>query len=367
MGNTQWSHTFAQCHKYLGDKHELTHEHAHEDTPAPGAPRKEEKEAMPQLGLRIVSDPLAEQNLGSGLRASFLTLGAEVMIAEVHKEKGWEALRWRFERSAKERAGTLYTNGPSATQTYSQPKMAWPEGYRFTAAKRYWKAKLISRDAQGSFQEHQVMLMVANAPEDRTLRNVEMDLEDSKDVCLYAERFNQHIRKSLGGEMEEFPSVKVCAPVGCEIIASSVDKFAAPGQHVMVVPFPFPEVKKFIFDGSEDFLEIPQSFFHHTAWMSSGSEFACDLQGYEEDDGGVILVDPCLLRADRPTMGTAMGTLFGSTAHAKQLNHCPQVEGPSLERFDMLHPRCSQMCKVFDPYRRSAQRRHCGLTVGCGV
>lgn len=336
--------------------------------------KQQEKEAMPQLGLRVVSDPFGKENLECGLRASFLPVGAEIMIAEVEKAKGWEALRWRYERSAKERAGILYTQGPSATQTYSQPKLLWPEGYRFTNPRRFWRVKLISKNDQGGFHEHYCLMMVANAPEDRTLNNIEIDMRDALDTGKYADRFNQHIQKTLSGHghhashVDEMPSVRVCAPVGCEIIASSNNKFAAPGHHVMIVPYPFQEVKKFIFDGSEDFLEIPQAFFHHSAWLASSSEFVCDVQGYEDDDGTLILVDPCVLRSDRPTMGTLFGTMSSTNAQAhKGQGQAQQVDGPSTERFDMLHPRCAQMCKAFDPNRRSACRRHCGLTVGCGV
>lgn len=210
------------------------------------------------------------------------------------------------------------------------------------------------------------MLVVANAAEDRTQANVELDLKDSKDVASYASRFNEQLRKLCDpSQAEGVPQVSVAGAVGCEVIKSSNQQFVAPGQAVTLIPYPFPEVKKFLFDGSEDFLEIPQAFFHHAAWLSSSHEYVCDLQGFEDEDGGVILVDPCVLRASRPTVGDLLSTLAPG---ASQKENIPQAAGDtSADRFDALHPRCSQLCKVFDPHRRSGCKRHCGLNISCGV
>jgi hypothetical protein len=325
-----------------------------------GAPMMED---APKLGLRIFSTPCSEGD-GGALCARFLSGGMEVIATELEKVKGWDALRARYERSAKERAGVLYTKGPSATQTNAPPKMQWPEGYRFSTPKRFWRAKIISQDGQGGFQEHNCMLVVANAAEERTQENVEMDLKDSADVASYASRFNQHLNK-LFGEQGGVPGVKVCAPVGCEVIKSSNTKFANPGEAITVIPYPFPDVKKFLFDGSEDFLEIPQAFFHHSAWLSNMQEMVCDLQGIEDDDGNIVLIDPCIIRAPKPTVGNLLSTAFASS-HAQKENMPQKCADISSSRFDALHPRCSQLCKSFDPCRRSAAgRTHCGLNIGC--
>jgi hypothetical protein len=298
---------------------------------------------------------------GGALCARFLNFGNEVIATELEKVKGWDALRSRFEQSAKERAGVLYT--ANATQTSGPPKMKWPEGYRFQTPKRFWKAKIISQDGQGGFQEHCCMLVIANAPEDRTHANVESDLKDSKEVADYASRYNKQLHK-IFGENEGVPGVQVCAPVGCEVIKSSTQQFASPGEAITIIPYPFPEVKKFMFDGSEDFLEVPQAFFHHAAWLSSSHEFICDLQGVEDEDGNVIFVDPCIIRAPKATVGDLLSTLAPG-----QKENVPQVATDvSSDRFDALHPRCSQICKVFDPHRRSAcAKRACGLNISCGV
>jgi len=319
-------------------------------------------EEAPKLGLRVFSNPCGDSDGGS-LCARFLNLGNEVIACEFEKVKGWDALRARYERSAKERAGVLYTKGPTATQTTAQPKMQWPEGYRFNTPRRFWRAKVISQDVQGGFQEHSCMIVVSNSPEDRSQENVQMDLKDSADVASYACRFNQQLN-TMAGEQGGVPAVKVCAPVGCEVIKSSNPQFASPGEYITVIPYPFNDIKKFLFDGSEDFLEVPQAFFHHASWLSSSRELICDIQGIEDEDGNVVLIDPCVVRAPQATVGDLLTTLV-----ANQKENIPQVPSADIssDRFDALHPRCSQLCKAFDPYRRSCggKMKNCGLNITC--
>jgi hypothetical protein len=294
-----------------------------------------------------------------------LACGLEIIATELEKVKGWDTLRARFERSAKEQAGVLYTKGPVGNDTHMQPQHQWPEGYRFSAGRRFWRAKIISHgEGPDDYQEHVCMLMIANDPGDRTIANIELDLQDSVDTSHYCARFNQQIQKSFG-EIGSMPGLRVCGPVGCEVIKSSNTQFANPGEAVMLIPFPFPEVKKFIFDGSEDFLEIPQALFHHAAFLSGGREFLCDLQGVEDDESNVLLVDPCILRSPKPGVTDLLTTL----AKGAQPGGGAEVDGCSPQRFDMLHPRCSQLCKAFDPNRRSAAKgRHCGLHItSCGL
>jgi len=364
------STAFASCHKIMNNERdyettssELHHFHG-EVQEAPVAPVVEES---PKLGLRIFSNPCGDSD-GGALCARFLQQGSEVIIGELEKAKGWDALRARYERSAKERAGVLYTKGPTATQTQGPPKMQWPEGYRFNTPRRFWRAKVHCQDGRGGFEEHCCMVVVANNREDRTHANLEIDLKDSADVASYASRFNNQLRKVFGETGGPVPGVMVCGAVGCEVIKSSSTQFASPGEAIMIIPYPFPDVKKFMFDGSEDFLEVPQAFFHHAAWLSNSHEFVCDLQGMEDDDSNVILVDPCVIRAPKPTVGNILGALATTVSHKEKENVPQQVSADtSTDRFDALHPRCSQLCKVFDPHRRSAVKRHCGLGISCGV
>lgn len=358
MGQTV-SSAMSTCQKVVGDKHtELINDDHHL-----AAQQTQMIEESPKLGLRIFSNPCESSESGA-LCARFLNVGGEVIATELEKVKGWDTLRSRFERSVKERAGVLYTKGPMASgmQTNAAPTHQWPEGYRFNTPRRYWKCKIITQDGQGGFQEHCCMLVIAEAPEDRTHENVELDLKDASDVASYATRFNKQLHK-LFGDNEGVPGVRVCAPVGCEVIKSSTQSFASPGESITIIPYPFPDVKKFLFDGSEDFLEVPQAFFHHASWSSNGNEFVCDLQGIEDDDNSVILVDPCIIRAAKPTVGNLLSTLVGQKENVPQ-----NSTDTSSDRFDALHPRCSQLCKAFDPHRRSAQRKGaCGLNISCGV
>jgi len=362
------STAFSSCHKIVAIDYEsaadLNHGNIEQNQSRSAPPVVEES---PKLGLRIFSNPCQESG-GGALCARFLTAGSEVIVGDFEKVKGWDRLRARYERSAKERAGVLYAHGPAASQTQGPPKMQFPDGYRFNTARRFWRARVHCQDGRGGFEDHLCMVVVSNNPEDRTHANIELDLKDSADVASYASRFNQQLQQVFGESGGAVPGVKVCGPVGCEVIKSSSTQFAAPGQAITIIPYPFAEIKKFVFDGSEDFLEVPQAFFHHAAWLSNSHEFICDLQGMEDDDNNVILVDPCIIRAPKPTVGNLL-TTFATSVVQKEKENIPQQVTPdvSSDRFDALHPRCSQLCKVFDPHRRSGVKRHCGLNLSCGV
>lgn len=374
----QASTAFASCHKIMNnDVHNYEtaaefHAAHGEDLHNPmrsAAACPVPPEDSPKLGVRIFANPCVDSD-GGALCARFLTAGSEILVGELQQIKGWDCLRARFERSAKERAGIQHTQAPLQSHS-AQPRMQWPEGYRFNTTRRFWRAKVRCQDGRGGFEEHLCMLIVADRPEDRTHANVEKDLKDSADVASYATRFNQQLRKIFGENGGNVPGVRVCGAVGCEIIKSSSMQFASPGEALTIIPYPFPDVKKFLLDGSEDFLEVPQAFFHHAAWLSGSHEIVCDLQGIEDDDSNIILVDPVVIRAPKATVGnllTAMATTVVQN-HADKENHPEaQVAGDvSAARFDALHPRCSQLCKVFDPHRRSACKRACGLNISCGV
>lgn len=362
MGNTVTS-AITSCHKLVSN--EMHTEVLMDESHQGYGGNTQVLEEAPKLGLRIFSNPCMESADGGALCARFLNIGGEVMATEIEKVKGWDALRSRVERSTKERAGVLYNRGPNATQTNAPAKLQWPEGYRFNTPRKFWRCKIISQDSQGGFQEHLCMIVVATAPEDRTQANVEVDLKDSQDVASYAARFNKQLTK-LYGDNAGIPGVKVCAPVGCEVIKSSSSQFAQAGESIAIIPYPFAEVKKFLFDGSEDFLEVPQAFFHHAAWLSSSHEFICDLQGIEDDENNIILVDPCVIRAPKATVGNLLSTLTPGMSQKENVPHMAADIGS--DRFDALHPRCSQLCKTFDPHRRSANaKRACGMNISCGV
>jgi len=316
--------------------------------------------ATPQLALRVASVPIDET---LGTRMIPCNFGDEITVEKLERVKAFDPLLWRFERSAKERA--------SASSAATPLKIPWPQGYRCSVARRYWKATCSGATGKIPLQQQTLLLAAAASPQERTAENVELDIEDCKDAALYAHRFNMHI-STTGGEShvsesyvaeEGVPGVKICVPIGCQILASAVPQLIAAGDIITLIPYPCTEVRKFVFDGSEDFLEIPQAFFHHVAFTSGGREMVVDLQGSEDEDSGdVLLVDPCVLRSGAPSAGNVLSTLTPS------LTKKVPGAGPSPERFDLLHPKCSHMCKVFDPNRKGgAPRNHCGLGVACGL
>jgi hypothetical protein len=211
------------------------------------------------------------------------------------------------------------------------------------------------------------MLQVIDDKKARKMEVLRDDVEDAKDTASHAHRFNLHLQRALGGEggEDEVPQVKVAVPAACFVIGGSSNDVAQPGDAVLLHPYSPAEVQKYLFDGGEDFLELPQAFFHYTACQTSGMHFLCDLQGAEDENGSFLLVDPVVLRAPRPGLGDILGSLPGGSAFR---GGCPTV-GPSPERFDQLHPRCGGLCKAFDPQRKSGnQRRSCGLAqISCGV
>jgi hypothetical protein len=192
------------------------------------------------------------------------------------------------------------------------------------------------------------------------------DLEDVKDAASHAHRFNLHLSRAHG-DGDSLPCVKVAVPAACFVIGGSScrEELAQPGDAVLLHPYSAQEVQKFVYDGSEDFVELPQAFFHYTACQTSGMHFVCDIQGSEDEHGNILLVDPLVLRAPRPGLGDLLSALPGGSALGS--NSAPV--GPSAELFDQLHPRCGGLCKAFDPQRkRMHQHGKCGLSqMSCGV
>merc|ERR1712070_372212 len=126
------------------------------------------------------------------------------------------------------------------------------------------------------------------------------------------------------------PRVRVAAPVACEVMASGYPSMVPVGTFLTLTPYAEKDVQKFIFDGmTEEFSELPQGYFHYAAFSSGGKEYICDVQGVEDDNGCFLLVDPCVLRANLPTVGDLVGVAVNAS-----------TDGPTVERFDTLHPKC---------------------------
>jgi len=318
----------------------------------------EPQSAGPPLVLKIVAAS-TDESMGTHSRNS--AIGKEVIIEHIEKVKGFEPMMWRYERAAQQYAA----GGPTSLQ--AKKKMKWPAGPRCAAPRRFFRVRAISIDGQGGMKDQWCMLQVAAEPSHRTMEVAEADMLDSKDAAAYADNFNKYLRTS-GGERgsgmaaDALPGVRVCAPAACTVLGGAAKDIAEQGQTVLLIPYSSREVRKFVFDGSEEFLEVPQAFFHHVAWSTSGALCICDLQGIEEDDGTVLLVDPCVIRTARTNTTSLLSALAtGNTGDAGQVTAAASC-------FEVLHPRCSQTCKGFDPSRRGAlTRRHCGLGISCGV
>mmetsp|Transcript_97659 Transcript_97659/g.209548 ORF Transcript_97659/g.209548 Transcript_97659/m.209548 type:complete len:337 (+) Transcript_97659:120-1130(+) len=299
----------------------------------------------PPLRLRVDWNPIRE-SMGTLLSPFSLTDELVVEALDIRLSKGWEVLTWRHDRHQKE--------------SQLQGKVPFPQGPRFSVPKRYTRAKI---------GKSWYLLQVAIAPEERIMERVKEDIVDAKDVASYAHSFNTHLVRASGGnedtktgvDEDQVPRVMICAPVAVSVIESTIPQIVG-GEVMLLCPLPAEDLRKFVFDGSEDFLEMPQAFFHYSTWFSGGREMLFDLQGAESDDGDVLLVDPCVLRAPKPGVVDMLRPLVESKLGVQGQGD-PDL---SEERFDMLHRRCGPLCKTFDPDRKGARgRKMCGL--GCGM
>lgn len=286
------------------------------------------------IKLRVDASPIRES---MGTLMHNLKITDEFVIEAIELHPSLEILSWRHE----------------AVRTDNR---VWPGGPRCEVGMRYVRAKV-----NGQW----VIMGVPAAPDFRSMERALQEIDDAKALASYAHSFNAHLMKTSGqSEMSdeyEGPRMRVCVPVGCRVLCSAVPQFAHPGAVVTLIPYPATEITKFVFNGQEDFSELPQAFFHYMVWMSGGRESGFDLQGVETEDGDFLLIDPVMVRA--PSVGI---TEIGKTIIEGQN---PEGVGPSQESFDALHPRCGPTCKTFDPHRRGVKaRKMCGLDVpGCGL
>jgi hypothetical protein len=303
------------------------------------------------------------ESLGTVLCPFSLT--DELVVEALEKAPGFEPLTWRQARCSQQRADMNMWGTEDGGQ--SRKRLAWPEGHRWSTPQRYLRARINRR---------WFLMQVAVNQEHRTMDYVRAVVEDAKDTAAYAHRFNAELARMQGAEDDtgiqddgSMPLVRVCAPVGCSVLRPGLlSNLLGPGNVVVLTPYPSMEIRKFVFDGTEDFLELPQAFFHYVAWLSGGGECVYDLQGFEGDDGDVYLADPCIMKAARPSVAN----IFAPFVDPLDVSGQQQLRdsGPSEERFDMLHPRCGQLCRGFDPQRKGGKGRHvCGMDVkgACGL
>lgn len=237
----------------------------------------------------------------------------------------------------------------------------WPDEYRFQASKRAWQVHLAQADRPEGF-----VLQMASRNQERTADAVALDMEDSLKVSSYAHRFNLYSREHAreAGFVDHIPKIEVAAPVACRVVKTYLPALLPVGAVCMLFPYADKEVKKFVFDGTEDFLELSQAFFHHAAFSSGGKELLCDLQGVEEEDGSLLLIDPCILHGNKVTVGNLLKGAVREDNYGEAACLGPVVS-PALQKFDVLHPKCAPLCKAFDPHRSSVKSKVgvCGLDI----
>merc|ERR1712187_455955 len=177
--------------------------------------------------------------------------------------------------------------------------------------------------------------------------------EDCKTVASYAARFNSFLKSRPDGD--NLPSIKVAAPASCDVLYSALP-WLRQGDKVVIFPFGSKKVKKFVYDGNEEFVELPQAFFHYVMNASGGKDMVNDLQGTVDDEGEVLLVDPLLVQAPPVTVTNLLASAAAAGGGGR---------GPASDDFDRLHPRCGQLCKTFDPHRKgTAAKTFCGFHIG---
>eukprot|EP00927_Polykrikos_kofoidii_P057291 TRINITY_DN51407_c0_g1_i1.p1 TRINITY_DN51407_c0_g1~~TRINITY_DN51407_c0_g1_i1.p1 ORF type:complete len:339 (-),score=58.08 TRINITY_DN51407_c0_g1_i1:104-1120(-) len=317
-----------------------------------------------QVCMRVVHAPV---NSTSSVKLTGFQTGQELVALNMDAVMGLAPLSWRFERNARDRVGF------SGRTTGFQQSLAWPNIYRFRSHRRFWRVPVLSQDTNGWSSKTCVMQMAVNL-EARNDEFCSADLKDSLAAASYADGFNAHLHRNLAHEagvdtteMVSGPRMQVALPVICEIVSSSVSQVLKVHDCILLYPYQHEEVRKYVFEGNDEFLELPQAFFHHAAWSSGGKEWVCDIQGMEDDDGGMLIIDPVMLRSSALTVGEIVTSLVPDPLSDASVG-VPSECGPSAHRFDVCHPKCSQMCKIFDPYRRGgAAKVACGVNVStCG-
>lgn len=293
------------------------------------------------MKLRVVHAPI---EASKAARVCPYKLGDEFIIERLDTPSGLEPLAWRFS----ERVRSL-----------------WPPSYRFRVPRRSWQVSVARRADLGEVKlgKQEYVLQIPSLPDERTQENAELDVADAKTAISYAVRFNNSMEQAAA-QGDPVPRVRIAAPVACEVLISAHPAMIPMGSTCTLTPYVAPDVQKFVFDGSEDFVEVPQAFFHFAAFASGGKELLCDLQGTFEEESEVLILDPCVLKAELPSVAELVG---GARAAVGPSGAPAAVTRPTPALFEKFHSRCSQMCRTFDPQRKSAQNKAgmCGYTV-CG-
>jgi len=275
----------------------------------------------PQLLLRVDAAPIRE---GPGVHVNPFRLTDEVILEGVESPGAYARFMARYTMARRFQSG-------------EKPPFAWPDIERVSVPHVFVRARI-----EGSTRN--VLLAICASMGEQTLARTMSALQDSKELVEYAEAFNKYLRSAAeaeGGGADEAPQVKISAPVGCRVLDSKIPQLTAAECYVVLFDCPQSDVVKLMLDGTEQFHELAQSFFHYVMWHSGGRTLPFDLQGMETGQSDLLLIDPCVLRNEGET---------------KVSDECRE------EVFQSLHRTCGQLCKGFDPSRRGGKvRRVCGV------
>lgn len=282
---------------------------------------------------------------------------ANLWIERVESVKGWAPLLYRYTDSP--------CAGPDVVAEQSLPSRPprMPAGFSDPGVpRRSWRVLVASEDGSGERREQWCMLLVAEDPRDRSPELLSRDIDEARLLASHADAFNEHVLQVSAGSVADHasPRIMVCMPTAFRVVQSPVPQFFAPGNHLLLLPYALPEVSKFVYHGSESFLELPQAFYHFVAWESGGQSPFLDLQGAEDEDGSVLLVHACMPGQTEADGILGAISLFPATTAGD--------DEATAALFDRLHPHCGPLCKTFDAERRIRQRNgHCGVPSACGL
>eukprot|EP00913_Durusdinium_trenchii_P025488 g23926.t1 len=261
-----------------------------------------------QLALRVVFAPMEGKNS--------LKMGDEFLISNIKKVPGWEPLSWRQERDLSgERVAQQHATGKSAV---------WPSlsESRFARPMRHWSVEAYGSDGKGGVRSLRGLLQVAHLRKDRELEQVKAAVHEISAVADYARRFNHH----LDGFDGEVPTIRVATSMACFVLDGIAPDVVDAGDTAVLTLFDEKEVTKFVFEGSEDFVELPHSFFHFVLWNSGGQDLVADLQGAQHEDE-FILVDPVLLKTGDLDLSQLLEMATSSEVPSRNKKRSDPVEG----------------------------------------
>merc|ERR1719188_2548100 len=142
-------------------------------------------------------------------------MGDDIAIAKLEKLKGLDALDWRYQRATSS-TGSLFPNS----------------GHRFAVKHNYWRAKVVTSDGNGGFEECWCLLTVAEKPKERNIDVIQAAIDDAVLTAQYAHAFNAQTARlhneEEGGEHDAHSvvGVRVCVPVGCYVLGGSAMEVA---------------------------------------------------------------------------------------------------------------------------------------------